>query len=269
MTERRFAFGRNWQAYSENALSPEKLELSRQAFQDLMKGLTLQGKSFLDIGFGQGLALFLAQESGAQACGLDIDPDNLTALAHTARLFEEQETPRTYIGSILDRDFINTLHRQEGPFDIVHSWGVLHHTGQMERAILSSVELVDEGGHLFLAIYNAHWSSPYWYWVKKGYNLAPTPMQKVLVYAFYPIIYLAKWWILRKNPLKTTRRGMDFLYNLIDWIGGFPYEYASIDTIKTLVCQQGFSCLRVIPAHVPTGCNQFIFQKNRCRSDAG
>jgi 2-polyprenyl-6-hydroxyphenyl methylase/3-demethylubiquinone-9 3-methyltransferase len=56
---------------------------------------------------------------------------------------------------------------------------------------------------------------------------------------------------------------MDFYFDVIDWVGGYPYEYATKDEITKYVGNLGFKCLRCIPAAVPTGCNEFVFQKTR------
>jgi len=51
---------------------------------------------------------------------------------------------------------------------------------------------------------------------------------------------------------------MDFMHNIIDWVGGYPYEYASVTEMKAILEKEGFEVLRVLPAKVPTGCNEFI-----------
>jgi 2-polyprenyl-6-hydroxyphenyl methylase/3-demethylubiquinone-9 3-methyltransferase len=56
-------------------------------------------------------------------------------------------------------------------------------------------------------------------------------------------------------------RGMDFLHDVVDWVGGYPYEYASSEEIRNYVCRQGFICVRMQAAQVPTGCNEFVFQR--------
>ncbi len=54
---------------------------------------------------------------------------------------------------------------------------------------------------------------------------------------------------------------MDFFYDVVDWIGGYPYEYASISEIDDMLTNLGFKCTKMIPAKLPTGCNEFIFKK--------
>lgn len=76
----------------------------------------------------------------------------------------------------------------------------------------------------------------------------------------YPVIYAAKLLVTGHNPMQ-KERGIDFLDDVVDWIGGYPYEYAGVEEIKTLVGGYGFRCLRVKKAAVPTGCNEFVFQR--------
>src|SRR6202022_397244 len=93
-------------------------------------------------------------------------------------------------------------------YDIVHSWGLLHHTGDMHRAIANAACLVRPGGHLVIAIYNRHWSSLLWKWIRGLYALSPPWLQRLLVVALYPAILGAKWKVTGKNP-KRMERGME------------------------------------------------------------
>lgn len=259
MAEIRFAFGKNWQQYVQHALTEERISQARNAFHALCENIDMQGRAFLDIGFGQGLALFFAQEMRAEVLGIDRDKDAVKALTRTAMLFASQPLPHVQIASILDNDFIKTQ-LQNRQFDIVHSWGTLHHTGNMTQALDNAARLVKKEGYLIISIYNQHWSSPLWRCIKWVYNISPFLVQKALIRGLYPIIYAAKFFVTGKNP-KLKTRGMDFFYDVVDWVGGYPYEYASISRIKELVCSKNFVCVRVIPTQVPTGCNQFVFQK--------
>jgi SAM-dependent methyltransferase len=87
-----FDFGSNWIAFSRRALTPEKVELARRDFTRLLKGIDLKGKSFLDIGFGQGLSLLLAQEAGAHVFGNDINPKCRVALANSTSLLNRNRS---------------------------------------------------------------------------------------------------------------------------------------------------------------------------------
>jgi 2-polyprenyl-6-hydroxyphenyl methylase/3-demethylubiquinone-9 3-methyltransferase len=119
---------------------------------------------------------------------------------------------------------------------------------------------VRPGGSYMIAIYNRHWSSPLWAVIKRLYNQLPGFGKQLLIWAFAPAIFLAKFISTGKNPLK-QRRGMDFFHNLVDWLGGYPYEYASIREMIPLLEANGLRVLRSIPAGVPTGCNEFLCTK--------
>jgi SAM-dependent methyltransferase len=255
----RFLFGKNWQSYAKSALTEERIEHARVALIKLCEGIEFKDKKFIDIGFGQGLSLSLACEAGADCLGIDIDSDNLEALETTYKKVGLSEKPSIKVQSILETADLEKEEFKNG-FDIVHSWGVLHHTGDMNLAIKNACSLVRENGHFILAIYNRHWSSIPWKMIKWFYCFSPQIIKNLLIAIFYPIIYLAKWCVTGRNP-KDKMRGMDFFYDVIDWVGGYPYEYGSIDEIIKMVEAHGFKCTKSISANVPTGCNEFVFKK--------
>jgi len=261
---KQFNFGKNWLDFSQKALTAESVQQAQEDFTKLFQGIALQDKTFLDIGFGQGLSVLIAQQHGAQVVGCDINPTCQQALVQSSAYFPDIQLTEIPIfeGSILESTLVEKLlaqNHQQG-FDIVHSWGVLHHTGDMQRAIEHAAALVKPEGILVIAIYNRHWSSPIWLAIKWLYSHAPNFLQKVLIYLFYPVIWLAKYLVTGQNP-STMTRGMDFFYNVVDWVGGYPYEYASIEEIKSLMVSLDFKTLKIIPAQVPTGCNEFVFIK--------
>jgi len=268
MSERQFDFGSNWRAFSRHALTPERVEQAKRHLAELLGHIKIQDRSFVDIGFGQGLSLLIATSMGGRTVGCDINPLCATVLQENqVRAFPElnaQAIP-IVIGSILDDNLVTSVrHRSpDGPrgyYQIVHSWGVLHHTGDMAAAIRNASSLVAPGGHFIVAIYNRHWSSGAWTVIKRLYNTCPAPIQKIMVGLLWPVIFLAKWLVTRRNPFRQAR-GMDFYYDVVDWIGGYPYEYGNVEEITKCVEALGFQTERVIPAEVPTGCNEFIFKR--------
>jgi SAM-dependent methyltransferase len=253
----RFSFGKNWQSYSKYAITTARIEQARQTFRELITGIDIKGKKFIDIGFGQGLSLIAAAEMNADVLGVDLDSDNVEALDHISRVMGFPKPIKTLIVSILDDGFVD---QGRGRYDIVHSWGVLHHTGQMKKAIDNACALVAEGGVFICAIYNRHWSSPLWKVIKWSYNRFPESIQKIMIALFYPILYMAKYIVTLKNP-KKKERGMDFFHDVVDWVGGYPYEYAGMQEIRDYVCDHGFECVKMRAAQVPTGCNEFMFKR--------
>lgn len=262
----RFDFGQNWAKFSEKALTSDRILQARRDFVCLVEGVALKDKSFLDIGFGQGLSLLIATAMGSKTVGCEINPRCADILNRNLMFFPEIAGVNilTIIGSILENSTIEKLRKSapggRGSYDIVHSWGVLHHTGNMRLAIKNAAGLVKHGGILVLALYNRHWSSPIWLLIKWFYVKSPKWVQRVMIAFCYPVVWFAKLLVTAEDPKKQSR-GMDFYYNVVDWIGGYPYEYASQLEIEALLAELGFQCIKKIPAQVPTGCNEFVFVK--------
>lgn len=262
MTQPAFDFGQNWKEFSEHALTPERYVQAQRHFSELMSGVPLAGCSFLDIGFGQGLSLLCAQRAGARIHGLDINPKCREVFAfNRGRLELDVDEVPIAVGSILEPQSVDVARSwQPDGFDVVHSWGVLHHTGAMWTAIAHAASLVKPGGHFVLAIYNRHWSSPAWTAIKRIYVALPRFAQLAMNWLFVPVIYLAKLLVTRRNPL-AMERGMEFYYNVVDWVGGYPYEYAGRAEIEAFLQPRGFVPERFVDTIVPTGCNEFVFRK--------
>ena len=164
-------------------------------------------------------------------------------------------------------DYLESL----GKFDVVYSWGVLHHTGDMWNALANAATLVTSGGKLFIAIYNDQGTaSRRWTRVKKFYNDAPRGLRFLAVWPSFVVLYwrrLAKDF-LRGRPFQTIRdygkqnRGMSFWQDLIDWVGGYPFEVASPGQIFDFYRQRGFVLTRLLTCGGSPGCNEFVFEKS-------
>jgi 2-polyprenyl-3-methyl-5-hydroxy-6-metoxy-1,4-benzoquinol methylase len=228
-----------------------------ESLQSLLEKKSLAGKSFLDVGCGSGLFSIAAHQLGAtRVIGIDINPHcveisqvNRDSLAPGSRI-------EFHVASVLEPEQLKPF----GSFDLVYAWGSLHHTGSMWNAVCNVSRCVAPGGILVLAIYNKHMTSPAWKTIKWIYNQVPGFAQYFMAVMFAGIIYAAKFLVTRTNPLK-KERGMDFWFDVIDWIGGYPYEYATSSEVETIVTRGGFQLRRSVHASVPTGCNEFVFTK--------
>jgi len=260
--KKQFDFGQNWKNFSEKKLNKDKIIQAQHDFKELVKDLDIKNKSFIDIGFGQGLGLLSSIIFGAKSVGVDINEKCYETLERNKDFFPELKNVDIpiIIGSILDGSILEKIKSINKTYDILHSWGVLHHTGNMWTAIDNCCQLISQNGIFILAIYNKHWSSRLWYIIKKIYNSSPAIIKRLMIYKFYAIIFIAKFLVTFKNPLK-KERGMSFYYDIVDWIGGFPYEYATKDEIVEYLRYKGFNLIKFTKASVPTGCNEFIFRK--------
>ena len=254
-----FDFGANWKDFSANRLDDNRVHAAEASLVHLIGSNRIAGRSFLDVGCGSGLFSIAAARLGAHpVCGFDINQTGIDTCHRNATRFLENGTPAPSFlqGSVLDRHFLDTV----GTFDTVYAWGSLHHTGKMWDAIRNAAGLVKPRGHFVLAIYNPHWSTPAWTQVKRLYNVSPRILQKAMTAGFGAIIYAAVLLKTRRSPM-TKERGMDFWYDVIDWLGGYPYEVASVSQLDEFLKPLGFKLLKVTTPRVPTGCNELLFER--------
>jgi 2-polyprenyl-6-hydroxyphenyl methylase/3-demethylubiquinone-9 3-methyltransferase len=155
-----------------------------------------------------------------------------------------------------------------GQFDVVYSWGVLHHTGDMWRAIETAAKMVRPGGQFALAIYAATPLDPAWKIEKRIYSKGPKALQWAMRHSFIAVLFLAE--LLRgRNPVslvtRARTRGMNFSHDVRDWLGGYPYETATADELQHRICAMGFSeerSFRIPPSLgiFGSGCHEFVFR---------
>lgn len=262
--KRHFSFGKNWQDFLRS-LNTERIENAKKSLSDFLYGTeSITGKTFVDIGCGSGLFSLAAYRLGAErVVSVDIDDFSLSCVQH---LHKQEGSPKNWkiiSGSALDEKFLQSL----GTFDIVYSWGVLHHTGDMYRALENVITLTHPKSKLYIALYNDNHkilegSSKFWVKAKKLYNKSSS-LEKRLFEAVYIVYYVIGLTANFVNPIAYIRnyqslRGMNFMTDIKDWLGGYPYQYATTEEIIKFFAKQGFNCEKIVPAR-SIGCNEFLF----------
>jgi SAM-dependent methyltransferase len=225
-----FSFGENWERFVKHHFSDERVEISRRHLIDFLARDTLEGCTFLDIGCGSGIHSLAAFRSGAQrVISFDADPDSVATTRQVFERFGDSQRMQVLQGSILDDEFVAGLPKA----DIVYSWGMLHHTGDLWSAMGNAASLVADGGTFYFAVYEKTDESEYWTQTKQRYNRAGWLQQRWMELACIRRLQLrttnlgAIWVSLRHILTYKRSRGMAYLSDIRDWLGGWPYEPAT------------------------------------------
>lgn len=252
-----FSFGRNWRSFarfvSEETIAEAQADIINWLGPDGVKG-----KTVVDIGCGSGIHSLCFHRLGAKSLlSVDVDRDSVIC---TEKFWRAAGTPKNWQvreASVLDRASMDAF----GRFDIVYSWGVLHHTGRMWEAVDNASRVCEPGGRLWIALYakgpqyEEHLRS------KQEFNAAPWHYRQKIVWKHL----LRKWRHERNQGNKSLSwfwhgRGMNAYHDAIDWYGGLPYEVASVPEVIEFLTVRGYSSARIEQA-VEGGCSNFLFDR--------
>jgi len=264
----RFEFGKNWSQFLE-LLDDNRINEAETSLKQMLDIDSLEGLGFIDIGSGSGLFSLAARRLGARVHSFDYDPQSVACTSELRRrYFPDDDEWKVEEASVLDQKYLETL----GDFDVVYSWGVLHHTGDMWQALENVHRLVTPGGKLFIALYNDTGSqSSRWKSLKKTYNRLPMVLRvpyTLIVIAPEELKSLARSALtfnlgsyFRSWSQYDRRRGMNRWRDIVDWVGGYPYEVSTPDEIFDYFTARGFILTKLNCGRVGLGCNQFVFSR--------
>jgi 2-polyprenyl-6-hydroxyphenyl methylase/3-demethylubiquinone-9 3-methyltransferase len=266
--ESHFAFGENWASYAET-ISQAEIDEAVKGLKRLCGG-RLDGQRFLDIGCGSGLHSLAALRLGAaEVVCVDIDPVSVATTKTVLARHAPGSAFRVEQVSVFDMDSVRF-----GQFDTVYSWGVLHHTGDMSRAMRSAAELVKPGGSFVVALYQRTWLCWFWRLEKRWYAHASKRAQAAAGSVYISLFALAKGKKF-KAYVEGYRslRGMNFYNDVHDWLGGYPYESITPNEAHQFMTSMGFTVVRTFARKGPyfgryigfsgSGCGEYAYVRAR------
>lgn len=270
--EDHFAFGQNWAEYAKKVTEEEIVEAER-GLQRLLGQDRLDGLRFIDIGCGSGIHCLAALRLGAsEVLAIDLDPDSVkTTEAMLLRNAPANTHWRVHEMSVLELD--PDLH---GTYDVVYSWGVLHHTGAMFEALERAAKVTAQHGQFVFALYRRVWADFFWRWEKRWYSKASPAAQRrarSLYVALFRLAYAATGRNFSSYVERyASNRGMHYYHDVHDWLGGYPYESILPHEVEHLMTTLGFSRVRSFVQRgrifgrasgiLGSGCDEYVYRKS-------
>ena len=124
----------------------------------------VKGKKVLDAGSGSGMVSIAFAVMGASVTGVDITSKCIENGRKRAKAFGVECRFVQSDLTMLD------LHED---FDIIYSWGVLHHTADAKASFFRLVEHLRPGGEIIIAVYLRTAFSSFWNFSRVFYQSSP------------------------------------------------------------------------------------------------
>ncbi len=118
-----------------------------------------RGKKVLEIGVGAGSDFLNWVRSGCEAYGIDLTEE---ALEHAKNRLQIENLSAQ---DLRVADCENIPH-PDNFFDVVYSWGVIHHTPDTEKALAEIIRICRPGGRVKLMLYHRKSLLAYFFWIK-------------------------------------------------------------------------------------------------------
>lgn len=259
----RYDFGRNWADYSKQ-LNKESIDNACEGLSKLLDNV--QGLSFMDIGSGSGVHSLAASLLGAdEIFSVDYDIDSVET---TKEILNENALNQNW--QVSQGDILSDTLLTDKTYDLVYSWGVLHHTGNVWKAIENTLQYVRKDGLLVIALYLETPFCQLWKFEKYVYS----HYKYLRPFIKYPYIFLLMMNLCLRNMKSPSSilknynnvRGMSFIHDVDDWLGGYPYESVNSAQLIQFMEERKFKLVKEFNTKPSfglfgTGCGEWVFQQ--------
>lgn len=141
-----------------DAIEEERYNLQPEIFS-FAQFSRYRGKKVLEVGIGAGTDFIQWVRSGAFATGIDLTDE---AIKHTQiRLSLENLNCEQLLVSDCE-----SLPFPDNSFDLVYSWGVIHHTPNTENALKEIIRVCKPGGECKIMVYHRNSLLAFFFWIK-------------------------------------------------------------------------------------------------------
>lgn len=118
-----------------------------------------EGKKVLEVGVGAGTDFTQWCKNGAIAHGIDLTEEGITHVQTRLKLFD-LAYEALKVGDAENIPF------EDNTFDLVYSWGVIHHSPNTEKAFSELVRVCKPGGEIKFMVYHLDSVNTWFFWVK-------------------------------------------------------------------------------------------------------
>jgi 2-polyprenyl-3-methyl-5-hydroxy-6-metoxy-1,4-benzoquinol methylase len=231
-----FSFGFNWIDYAKNRLNEAIISQHLSDLAQIYNEIDNRG-ALLDLGSGSGLSSLCFLRLGFNSVtSVDLDPYSIEAGEATMERFGEPYRGRwnTHQANILDPLFVAA---NSNKYDVVYSWGVLHHTGDMWQAIRNAASLVANKGIFHITLYRSGGMYTQHLRMKFAFLMSDREGKKRILFDYLNLIEKT---VNHSVFLPKDHRGMNHFNDALDWLGGVPYEVADPDVLQSYLFSLGF-----------------------------
>jgi 2-polyprenyl-6-hydroxyphenyl methylase/3-demethylubiquinone-9 3-methyltransferase len=210
-------------------------------------------------------AVAAARLGAARIVAVDLDP----VAVETARAVLRQHAPQIPF-DFRQSSVFELAPETSGAFDVVYSWGVLHHTGAMHEALQRAAQAVAPGGHFAFALYHRTRMCGFWRREKRWYAAASPRAQRAARAIYIALLRLRiglgggdfRAYVANYH----SQRGMEFGHDVHDWMGGYPYESISAPEVEAFMRRIGFAHVRSFTSPLTiglfgSGCDEYVYRR--------